>query len=412
MALWPFAKRLETKAHPNGGAYLVNMGGGWSRSTDKRSYITEGYQQNIVVYRAVRERVLAAGAIEIELYSGDDKLDEHPVLDLLERPNPKQSWDQFLGEMTVNKLLLGECFAARVGDEPAMQLWAMNPLEMEVVPGPSGMPAGYIHNKGNKEKKFPSDPVSGESEIFFLKFYNPNDYWRGQSPLMAAAVNGDTFNAGSSWNYHMLKNGAKPPGLVRFPGEYPGSKTINRMREYFKRQFQGPQNAGEIPMISGGAEWVKLSESPKDMDFATTMKESAKYIASGLGVPIPLIDNDAATFNNIEQSKERFYTDTVIPDMEEFINAFGNWLLPQFGEGLSLRLNLDSIPALERLRRENFTRAVEGYSQGVLTLEESREMMGKPPQAEGEFKPVPTLRAGFGNEEEKAAEVLNHLAYG
>jgi len=124
------------------------------------------------------------------------------------------------------------------------------------------------------------------------------------------------------------------------------------------------------------------------MDFLNTMKETAKYVASAFGVPLPLIDNDASTFNNLEQAKERLYTDTVIPLMDEFIGGISAWLLPRYGEGLELRLDLDSISALEGNRQRMFDRAILAFEKGVLTREESRVMMGFPEQGEGEYTPL------------------------
>jgi HK97 family phage portal protein len=261
-------------------------------------------------------------------------------------------------------------------------------------------------------KTFKSDPSTGESDVFFIKMFNPNDYWRGQSPLMAAAVAADTFNAGSSWNYSLLKNSARPSGLLRFKGGYPGQEEIQKLREHFKRAIQGSSNAGEIPMLSDDTEWTAMSQSPRDMDFINTMKESAKYVASALGVPLPLIDNDSATFNNIEQSKERLYTDTVIPDLEEFVNALGIWLLPRFGEGLHFKLDLDSIPALEKMRERAFDRSAKAYTSGILTREESRELIGYEPTAEGEFRPLMVPQSAREATEDKSAEILHKIAYG
>jgi len=410
--LWPFGRKLEQKAHPNGGVLVLGAGSGWKQQTNRKAYLTEGYQQNVVVYRAVRERVQAATAIDVQLYQGDKQVEEHAVLNLLARPNPKQSWDQFLGEMLVNRLLLGESFAVVSGDGEHREIWPLDPLDMEVVPGGGGMPSAYVHGQGNNKKEFPSDPITGESDVFFIKMYNPTDYWRGQSPLMAAAIAGDTFNAGSKWNFSLLNNSARPSGLIRFKGGYPGQEQIQRLREYFKRAIQGSSNAGEVPMLSDDTEWTKMSESPRDMDFINSMKESAKYVASALGVPLPLIDNDASTFNNIEQSKERLYTDTVIPDLEEIINALGIWLLPKFGDDLSFRLDLDSIPALEKMRERKFDRALKAFEKGVLTRQESRVLIGYAPEGDGEFRPFTAIQNTNDSGEEKSAAFLKRLAYG
>jgi len=278
---------------------------------------------------------------------------------------------------------------------------------MVIKPSTYGIPVAYCHEKNGKEQYFPVDRITGRSDVFFLKMYNPDDYWRGQSPLMAAALAADTHNAGSKWNYSLLRNSARPSGLIRFKGGYPAGEMIGRMKEYFKDALQGADNSGSVPMLADDAEFVEMSKTPVDMDFLNTMRETGKYVASAFGVPLPLIDNDASTFNNYEQAKERLYTDTVIPMMEEFIGALGHWMLPAYGDGLEFKLDLDSIPALEGLREKMFARSVLAFEKGVLTREESRIMMGFPAEGDGEFNPA--MAAGMFD---LPADELKALAYG
>jgi HK97 family phage portal protein len=322
MMVWPFPRRIaEEKQHPTGAAFMVGESVKWDGGHNRRTYISEGYQHNVIVYRAIREVVEATKAIKVELFQGDELLTDHPALDLLDRPNPWQAYEEWLSEMMVNRLLFGETFCVGTPEGQFAELWPLNPIDMEVKPGIHGLPRAYCHRKGKSEQYFKVDQVTGESEVFYLKTYNPDNYWRGQSPLMAASLSADTHNAGSRWNYSLLKNSARPSGLVRFKGGYPAGEAIQRMREYFKAALSGERNAGEIPMLADDAEFVELSKSPMDMDFSNTMKEMAKYIASAFGVPLPLIDNDASTFNNLEQAKERLYTDTAIPIMSEFMGG-------------------------------------------------------------------------------------------
>lgn len=387
---WPFSRKMETKEHPNGAAFMIGGGESWARSDRNKQYIHEGYQLNVIVYRAVQEVVKAAASIKIELFNDSGELVEtHPAIDLIKMPAPQMTWDAWLTEMLVNRMLLGEMAAVSANETgPPVELWPLNPIHIDVKPGAGGLPSAYVHEINRSKKTFPVDPRDGASQMMFSKTYNPSNYWRGQSPLMASALAGDTHNAGMRWNYSLLNNSARPSGLIRFKQGYPGGETIQRMREYFKARMQGANNAGEIPMLSDDAEWVQLSQSARDMDFLKTMQETAKYVASALGVPLPLIDNDASTFNNLEQAKERLYTDTVIPILNELLAELNNWLLPRYGDGLEFRIDLDTIPALEGLRERMFNRAVVAYEKGLLSLQESRVLMGYEPEPEGDMRPI------------------------
>lgn len=375
---WFRGKAPEVKANPVGEAFLVPGGQTWQKPTNTKTYIEEGYQLNVVVYRAVREITGALSDFTIEVKQGDDVLDTHPVLGLLKRPNPMMGWDGFIQEAFTNYLLTGEMGIAAGNEGQPAELWPINPINIEVKPGRGGIPTAYVHKLNASTVTFPVDPMTGQSDFFFMKMYDPTNYWRGQSPLVAAGLAADTHNAGLQWNYRLLKNSARPSGLIKMTGSA-GGEIVGKIKEWFKRSYQGDANAGDIPVLPDGAEWVSMDNTPHDMDFVTTQKEAAKLIASAYGVPLPLIDNDASTFNNMEQAKELFYLGTLVPMFNGFLAQFGNWLLSRYGEGLSFSIDLDQIPALEAQRGRKFERAIRAKESGILTVDEVREAIGYAP---------------------------------
>ena len=406
---WPFARKIEVKEHPTGAAFFSPGGPSWARQSNRVAFVEEGYQLNVVVYRAVAEITRSVSDLVIEVISGEDPIEGHAALALLARPNPTQGWDGFIAEAFTNYLLTGEMSLVRFPETGKItELWNLNPLYIKVMPGMGGIPAAYVYEQNNVKREFPVDRIKGTSQAFFMKMYNPLDYWRGQSPLMAAGIAADTHNAGMRWNYSLLRNSARPSGLIKLTADA-GGEVIARLKEWFKAAFQGEHNAGQIPVLPAGAEWVPMDNSPKDMDFTTTQKEAAKLIASAFGVPLPLIDNDASTFNNLEQAKERLYTDTVLPLFNSFLSQFGAWLLPAYGESLAFRVDMDKIGALEALRTRLYDRMLKGVSAGVLTVDEAREAMGYEPlgdaaNAEDVTKAMKLLGYGADDHEVKQIE--------
>lgn len=374
---WPFTRKIEVKENPVGAAFMVPGGQAWKPQPSKREYIAEGYQLNVIVYRSVSEIVRGIADLEIEVANeSGDIIEGHPVLALLARPNPTQGGDSFLKEAFINFLLQGEMAILRYPEQAKpVELWNASPLYIKIEPGPGGLPREYVYEQNGMKRTFPVDRINGRSQMFFHKMHNPLDYWRGQSPLVAAGLAADTHNAGMRWNYSLLRNSARPSGVITLGVDAAG-EVVSKLKEWFKSAFQGERNAGEIPVLPAGAEWQAMDNNPRDMDFMNTQKEAAKLIASAYGVPLPLIDNDASTFNNLEQAKERFYTDTILPMFNEFLSQFGAWLLPLYGEGLKFQVNEDKIGALEGVRTRLFDRMMKAYTAGILTLDEVREAIG------------------------------------
>jgi HK97 family phage portal protein len=378
---FPRMFRREEKANPVGASLMVGGTAGFTKWTDKRAFVEEGYQRNPIIYMAVEEVSKAIAGLKFELKRGEDYIEDHPVLDLLARPNPMQGGQEFIKSCFIDYLTQGEMALAQpLNQRQPAELWRVAPSEVEIKPGQGGIPAAYIHKRNGKETTFiVKNPITApRADLFFFKRFNPRDYWRGQSPLVAGGIAGDIHNRGAEWNYSLLRNAAKPSGIVTFKDD-PSADTVARLKEWFKRAFQGSENAGEMPVLTGGATWQQSSLSPLDMDFATSMTEAKKMIAGVYGVPLPLIDNEAATFSNMDAAKERFYTDTVLPMANEWLQAFGNWLLPSFGDDLELCIDMDEIPALDAARERKFNRVLKAINAGLITVDEGRDEIGYDP---------------------------------
>src|SRR5690606_32627730 len=101
---WPWPRNAgngavlpERKGGGPGGFVAIHAQGEarWTRR-DYATLAREGFMRNPVVHRAVRLISETASAIPWLLYEGAAELDDHPLLQLLERPNQRQAGSSFL----------------------------------------------------------------------------------------------------------------------------------------------------------------------------------------------------------------------------------------------------------------------------------------------------------------------------
>lgn len=376
-----FSKPAEVKDSPTGYAVYMQTKGR-VKERNLKQYFDEGYKRNPIIYRCIREITTALGSVELEVHSGNKVLEGHQALDLLKKPNPTEGYAQFIRHAFTDYLISGNMFITADTDKAAPnELWVQSPMNMETVGGSKGLPLEYVFNGGSNKVKFPVSQIDGKSQCFHFKTYNPENPFVGLSPVSHVAQAADTHNNGIAWNSALLENGARPSGAFKFPdGVVLSQEEKGKFKEMMRARIQGSDNAGSTLLLDNGGEWQEIGQSAKDMDFLNTMNTMAKYIASAYGVPLPLVDNDAASYNNIEQAKERLWTDTVLPLLNEFLELFGNWLLPRYGKAdLKFAYNLDSIPALEGLRARRFDRMSKLVAGGILTINEAREAIAYSP---------------------------------
>lgn len=404
---------MEKKSDPTASAMLLTNN--HERKTrNMESYIKEGYKENVIIYRCIREIATSCMSVDIEVHTGGEVNEKHEFLKLLTKPNPAQSGPSLIEELVSDYLITGNAYLAKYPDKSKpVELWPQKPKHISVKAGDKGLPLEYIYQNGNGKKVFPVNQLNGYSELFHFKSYNPEDRFVGMSPLQPAGLSGDIHNSGLRWNNSLLEKGARPSGLINFEGT-PSAEAVERLRDFFKKKVQGKNNAGEIPMLTDGATWQSMDHSPRDMDYLNTMKEVTKYIASALGVPLPLVDNDSSSFNNMEQAKERLWTDAVIPLLDALLDSMSCWLQQWYGEDFKLVANLDSIPAIENIRFKKFERMSLMVEKGILTVNEAREQLGMKPIQGGDdlyvnSSQIPLSEAGLGTDFDEAAGSLKKL---
>ena len=348
----------------------------WS-PRDYAAFAREGFMQNPVVYRSVRMIAEAATTVPFTLFSGNQEIDDHPLLDLLRQPNPLQCQPDLLEAWYGFLLVSGNAYleAVAVGSD-IRELHVLRPDRMSIVPGTDGWPASYDYTVNGHSVSFSGDSVPGVRQIKHMALFHPaNDYY-GMSPIEAAATAIDIHNAASAWNKAMLDNSALPSGaLVYNAGDRQlTAEQYGRLKSELEASFQGARNAGRPMLLEGGLDWRAMSMSPKDMDFIESKRAAARDIALALGVPPMLVGIPGDTTHaNYAEANRSFWRHTVLPLATRTLKALSGWLGPAYGGGLELRADLDAVEALSPERDALWSRL---NAAAFLTDDEKRAAAG------------------------------------
>lgn len=335
-----------------------------------------GYERNAIVYRCVRMIAEAAATVPWLLYENGVEDEDHPLLQLLRRPNPASSQGEFLEQLFTNLMLSGNAYVEAVSlDGAPRELYALRPDRMRIVPGANGWPEAFEYSVGAQKVRF-SVERDGLSPVLHLKLCHPLDDHYGFAPLSAAQEALDVHNAAGGWNRALLENAARPSGaLVYNSGDGAGlsHEQFDRLKTELDENFSGPGNAGRPLLLEGGLDWKALSLSPKDMDFIQAKAAAAREIALAFGVPPLLLglpgDN---TFANYSEANRAFWRQTIIPLVRRTQQGFAGWMGVLHGD-IRIDANLDRIDALSDEREAEWRRI---GAAGFLSDDEKREALG------------------------------------
>ncbi len=375
-------------------AYFYEMNAPHWSLREYEQFADQAYIKNVIAHRAINMIAQAAASVPWSLYKLSSKttkvkLNEHPLLKLLHRPNPFSAGAEFFENIYAYKLISGNAFIYALGKENTApkELHNLRPDRVSIVPDSLGSIAGYIHRLQNSEKFYPCNSLNGQARILHIKNFHPLDDFRGLSSVEAAAFSIDQHNQAAAWNKSLLENAARPSGalIVKNNGVYEGNlsnEQYARIKEQMEEVFMGVKNSGRPLLIEGGLEWQEMSMSPKDMDFIEAKNSAARDIALALGVPPQLLgipgDN---TYSNMQEARLAFWEETIIPLLDHLTDSLNHWLVPMFGENLYLSYDVNDISGLSA-RREKIWARIENAS--FLSVNEKRQMIGLSPITGGD----------------------------
>jgi len=381
MANW-FDRLLRRDAvvpeEKSGGHMLISLSQPREASWSRRGFaslVGTGFARNPVVYRCVRLIAEAANRVPWCVITDGKHATEHPLLALLDRPNPHQSGGELFEAVFAYLQTSGNAYLQAVmRDGDVVALYGLRPDRVRVLPGADGWPRAYAYSAGGRTIEIARDggPIAG---VAHLSLFDPIDDHYGMAPLAAAQTSLDIHNAASAWNKALLDNAARPSGALVYSaaGGNLTHEQFERLKTELEAQFSGTANAGRPMVLEGGLDWKTLSLSPKEMDFIEARNAAARDIALAFGVPPMLLgipgDN---TYANLAEANRALWRQTVVPLVTRVADEMSTWLGPAFG-GATLIADFDGVEALAEDRAALWARV---SAADFLSDAEKRALVG------------------------------------
>ncbi len=384
---WPWARdaagdagaRVERKSGAGYGFVALHAQGEpmWTRG-DYAALSREGFMRNPVVHRAVRMIAEAAASVPWLLYEGVAELVEHPLLELMERPNRSAGRAAFLETLYGHLLMSGNAYVELVEAGSAQELHLLRPDRVAVAADTGGWPVALEYRQGATARRV---ALGTEGRALHLRLFHPLDDHYGFPPLHAALMALDIHNATGRWNKALLDNSARPSGALVYAPKDGGNLTedqYERLKSELEEGYSGAARAGRPMLLEGGLDWKAMGLTPKDMDFIDARNAASRDIALAFGVP-PMIlgipgDN---TYSNYQEANRAFYRMTVLPLAMRTATELSGWLSPRFGDGLRLACDADQIEGLAAEREALWARV---SAADFLSDDEKREAVGYGPR--------------------------------
>jgi len=343
------------------------------------SYIKLGYAYNGDVFSIVNYITSTAAGVSWVLKRKKrggkfEVITDHPIHELMSRPNPHQNNSLFIQSTLGYKLITGNSYNYKVAADKGLK--AGIPLQICV------LPAHVTEIVGGSMQEL----ISGYRLLFGLLDNIPADkvchfkYWNpmtanltdlyGMSPMRAAAkivVNSnDAFTANSKAFQNMGAVGIISQEVDANQQEsILTQEQMNMIKRTWKREETGPENFNKVAFTSASIKYQQLGLSPVDLAILASLKLSFQQLCRVWRFPSVLLnDNENSTYNNVREARKALFTQVIMPELYNLQEGWHNFIVKPFGEDLVYMPDTADIEELQENKKEQ----VEWLGSALLHL--------------------------------------------
>jgi len=364
-------------------------------------------------YQSVSMRAEAFSSIPVRVYDKKSKafIDKHPILDLLNNPNPQQSATALLKALSSFYDITGEAFVMVTGEREPLEIYTAKPQEViiEASNKPDKLGAAGVYywystyfndvfylSESELGGRYRYYSRSGDREIAQIKEFNPLssvNSLRGMPRAAPLWLQIQQFILADTNNRSVLSRGARPSVAWVSKLDEPLTDTQYQRWKEQVQSYEGALNAGRQVLVDN-AEPKVLSTTNKDMEFSLNRKTVREDIFSTYGIPLSMISSESMTMDNLKVSGVLFYENSVLPHADNLLDELTRVLMPRYkgSENLCLSYNPIDISALKG-RAIDETKSLQ-IAQ-ILTDNELRTRVGYEELSDGDtlWKPAGMLPA-------------------
>lgn len=365
--------------------------------------VTDAFGQVPSVFKAVMAITDNVPQAEIKFYNKND-LDGEPIpfdrLDkdlqrLFTKPNTTMNIKELMQFAAGFMSLSGEFMVIKVkskGQEagtskaPA-ELIIDSPTKFKEKKDGAGKRVGWVY----KNAEYDND------EVIYARNFNNVDVNRGISPNKPLSVILDTDLSARNYNKKFFDNDATP-SVILSTDQALNDAQRNRVKEWWRKQFQGLKNAFKFAVLEKGLKAESLGPSHKDMLFIKQSQFTREEILGTYRAPKALFNiTDDLNYATFVGQMKIFWLYTLAPLLRKIEYAFNTDLVAQLNGNVVMVFDFSNVPAFKEDFGDKVKTAKELQSMGFKLNDINRRLnlgMEEVPWGEQWWIPFSTVPAG------------------
>ena len=345
------------------------------------------YEVSLFANRAINKRADKVGETEFKLYKGDKEF-ENEWTELLRRPNPLQTGDQFLKLYQKYKDIFGEAYIYKEPNgtifnknKAPKTLWLLRPDLVEVQ-----------YNADETEiTGYKYAPQTGNYQIYepekVIFSYNPDPRkpLQGESLLRSGLRTLEIEVQANEYQAKSIKSGGSNDTVIKAKDAL-SPQQVKEMRDSYRKMKDESWDEGRPgePLFAGGdIEVLRLSMTPQELAYIDSKKMTLDEVAILTNTPRDILGlTSGSTYANADAAIRVFLRETIKPLVMELADVL-NWrLIPDEFELVAV----DPTPEDREEARRDLEVADKVHA---LSINEKRAQLGLDPVPNGDDILIP-----------------------
>lgn len=125
-------------------------------------------------------------------------------------------------------------------------------------------------------------------------------------------------------------------------------KLTEKQKKNINNELNNINNSNQVRIIDGRVNVHDIARTPVDLGTQLASSAAFKALALVMRIPIPLISDDASTFNNVENARRIYVKNVLIPDKQLYCEKLTEFLDGD-ADGLRFEVDLDAIEEIQNI---------------------------------------------------------------
>ena len=351
-------------------------------------FINRGYAQSPDLKPVVDKIAHTSSSVSWKVYeerNGELELNETSKLwDLLENPNPNQTWNELQYALIVNLALTGNALAKGTDSLGMGVQGAFRELEVLYTQGIEPKLdsqyniISYDYVIDNIDTNIPAE------EIVHVKYFNPTEKGletgMGLSPLQSAVYPYRTSLHQWEASANLLKNKGAIGFISNESDDVLDDLELDAAQKMFDSKIGGASKFGKAIVTPSKMKYNAMGMTAADMQVIEMGVKTLRAICNVYGVDSSLFNDPAnKTYNNRKEAEKALWTNVNIPILRMFEAAYNSSFVQRYseeeGRNLVLKYDVSGVEALQEDSDKKVDRVIKLVQAGIITIEQAKEMV-------------------------------------